>query len=195
MRRLPRRRAGEHERRGGALSSLQYRARTPHRSRAAKQYLPHGAAAIVAASLREQGVARARGLCRAAIARHADRNRGRRAHQAVPASRPQAVHPAPRAAQSLLCTVPRRQLGTKARRRRDPAGPPDRISALSPRMANAWIAAAAVAQLLVRNARRLLSLRRTRICRSRTLSDVARARHAGRDSGGAAVASAARAST
>src|SRR5262249_51950796 len=112
----------------------------------------------------------------------------RRAHQALPASRPRVVHPAPRAAQSLLCAVPRRQLGPQARRRRDPAGPPDRISALSPRMANARIAAAAAAQLLVRNARRLLSLGRTRISRSRTLSDVARARPAGRDSGGAAVA-------
>src|SRR5262245_3028282 len=58
-------------------------------------------------------------------------------------------------------------------------------------MANAWIAAAAAAQLLVRNARHLLPLGRTRICRSRTLSDVARARHGGRDPGGAAVASAA----
>src|SRR5262249_57857745 len=95
---------------------------------------------------------------------------------------------APRTAQSLLCTVPRRQLGPKARRRRDPAGPRDRISALSPRMANARIAAAAAAQLPVRNARRLLSLGRTRIRRSRALSDVACARHAGRDARGAALA-------
>src|SRR5262249_7193831 len=101
---------------------------------------------------------------------------------------PRAVHPAPRTAQSLLCAVPRRQLGPKARRRRDPAGPRDRISALSPRMANARIAAAAAAQLPVRNARRRLSLGRTRIRRSRTLSDVACPRHAGRDAGGAAVA-------
>src|SRR6516225_10379047 len=191
MRRLPRRRAGEHERRGGALSSLQCRARTPGRSRRADQYLPHTAAAIDAAALRKQGVARTRGLCGTAIARHADRNRGRRAHQALPASRPRIVHPAPRAAQSLLCAVPRRQLGPEARRRRNPAGPPDRLSALSPRMANARIAAAAAAQLPVRNARHLLSLGRTRIRRSRTLSDVARLRHAGRDTGGAAVASAA----
>src|SRR5215467_9419197 len=188
MRRLPWRRAGEHERRCGPLSSLQRRARTSGRSRAADQYLPHRAAAIDAASLREQGVARPRGLCRAAIARHADRNRGRRAHLALPASRPRAVHPAPRAAQSLLCTVSRRQLGPKARRRRDPAGPPDRISALSPRMAIARITAATAAQLPVRNARRVVSLGCTRIRGSRTLSDVARARHAGRNTGGAALA-------
>src|SRR6516165_5377619 len=179
MRRLSWRRAREHERRGSPLSSLQRRARTSGRSRAADQYLPRRAAAIDAASLREQGVARTRGLCRAAIARHADRNRGRRAHQALPASRPRPVHPAPRTAQSLLCTVSRRQLGPKARRRCDPAGPPDRISTLSPRMASARIIAATAAQLPVRNARYLLSLRRAPVCRSRTLFDVARARHAG----------------
>ena len=46
---------------------------------------------------------------------------------------------------------------------------------------SARIAAAAAAQLPDRHARRALCVRRARIRRSRALSDVARARHAGRD--------------
>ena len=64
-----------------------------------------------AARLREQGPAGAHRLCGTAIARHADRDRGRRADQAVPRRRPRDVQPAPGAAQSLLRAVPRRQLG------------------------------------------------------------------------------------
>jgi len=86
-----------------------------------------------------------------------------------------------------LLAVPRRQLGAKTCRRSDPTGPPDRISAVSSRMADTRIAAAAAAQLPVRHTRRLLSLWRARIGQSRTLSDVARTRHAARNAGGAAV--------
>ena len=92
------------------------------RSRAAHQHLPRGAAEGDAAAVREQGAAGADGLCRAAVARHADRRRGRRARCAVP-RRPAAttVQRAPGPAQFLLRAMPRRQLGAKARRRADPA--------------------------------------------------------------------------
>ena len=69
----------------------------------------------------------------------------------------------------------------------DSAGAADRLSALSAGMAGAGLAATAAAQLPGRDARPVLRLRRAGICRPRALSDVARARDAGRDTGGAAV--------
>ena len=58
-----------------------------------------------------------------------------------------AVHRAPGPAQSLLRAMPRRQLGQEARRQHDPAGAPDRLSALPAGMAEPGLAAAAAAQL------------------------------------------------
>ncbi len=58
---------------------------------------------------------------------------------------------------NLSCAqLPRRQLGAEARGRADPAGSPDRLSALSAGMAGRGIAAAAPAQLPRRHARRKL---------------------------------------
>ena len=64
------------------------------------------------------------------------------------------VHAPPGPAQSLLCAMPRRQLGPEARGRSDPAGTSDRIPSLSPRVAGTRIIAAAAAQLPRRDARR-----------------------------------------
>ena len=56
----------------------------------------------------------------------------------------------------------------------DPAGASDRLSALSPRMADARLAAAAAAQLHDRHARRNLRLRLARVRRAGGFPDVAR---------------------
>ena len=69
----------------------------------------------------------------------------------------------------------------------DPAGASDRISDLSAGMAKPRIAAAAVAQLRVRPARRDLPARRAGRDRARGVSDVARPRHADGRARGAAV--------
>ena len=96
--------------------------------------------------------------------------------------------PAPaRAAQFVLRELPRRQLGTEACGRTDPAGASHRLSAIPARMADARLAAAAVAQLPDRDAHRVLSAGCTRIRQSGVLPDVARTRHAGRGAGRAAV--------
>ena len=152
LRRLPRRRTEQHERRGGALSRLQPRARTADRPRTADQHVPRGPAAIDAACLREQGPARAIGVCGAAIPRHADRHRRRRAHQAVFAGRSRHVQPAAGTAQPFLRPVSRRQLGAEARRCSNSPGAADRLSALSAGMAGAGLAATAAAQLPGRDA-------------------------------------------
>ena len=105
-------------------------------------------------------------------------------------SRARALRSPPGPAQPLLRAMPRRQLGPAARRQHDPAGAPDRLSALSPGMAGARLAAAAPAQLPDRHARRDLRLRRARVRRAGGFPDVARARHADGDPGGATVAAA-----
>src|SRR5262249_33767615 len=92
-------------------------------------------------------------------------------------------------AQFRLHTVPRRQLEGEARRLADHAGAPDRLSDLPAGMAGHGVAAAPAAQLHHRHAGGELSVRRARAHRPRALSDVARARHAARNAGGAAVAS------
>src|SRR3954453_2055709 len=77
--------------------------------------------------------------------------------------------------------MPRRQLGPEARGRPAGTGPSERLSALSPRMADPRVAAAPPAQLPDRHARGALRLRVGRVCRSRAVPDVARARYDGRD--------------
>ena len=113
VRRLPRRRRREHEGRRGALSGLRRGARTAGQSRAAHQHLPHRPAAGAAARVRGQGAARADRLRRAAIARGADRDRGRRANEAIPRRRPRqrstgarasSISPAPSATTSAGAT-------------------------------------------------------------------------------------------
>ena len=77
-------------------------------------------------------------------------------------------------AEPVLRAMPRRQLGAKAWRRGDTAGPSHRLPALSPGMAEPRLAAAAAAQLPDRHARRALSQRRAGDRRARTLSRLAR---------------------
>ena len=97
-------------------------------------------------------------LCRQAVARHADRAAGRCAARTVPQARRSALQPARRATEFFLRQLSRRQRRAKARQRRDPARPPDRLPALPPRMAGHRLAAAPPARLLHRRARRAVSL-------------------------------------
>src|SRR5215467_11032773 len=75
--------------------------------------------------------------------------------------------------------MPRSKLVAHARCQSDHASASDRLSALSPRMAERGFVAAPLAQLPRRRAWRGLSLRRARAGRARALLDVARTRHAG----------------
>ncbi len=125
--------------------------------------------------VREQGAAGADRLCRAPVARRADRDRRRcadRGDSSMPAApsssgaRVSSTSPAPSATTTI---------GASARRLADPAGASDRVSALSPRMADPRLAAAAPAQLHDRHARRALCLRVGGECRARAVPRVARA--------------------
>ena len=138
MRRLPWRRADQHEGRGGALSRLQRGARSADRSRAAHQYLPHRPAASDAVPVREQGAARAHRLCGTAIARHADRDRRRRAHQPfLQAGRD--MFNRRQGQLNLSCAQCHDDnWGQKLAGAPIPAGASDRLSALPAGMAVAW---------------------------------------------------------
>ena len=87
-----------------------------------------------------------------------------------------ALRGAPGPAQPLLRALPRRQCRQALGRQPDPAGAPDRLSALPARMAVGRLAAAAPAQLPRRRARRALSVRRAGIVELELYPDVARAR-------------------
>ena len=86
-----------------------------------------------------------------------------RTDPAVHRSRAVDLRAPPGPAQPVLRAVPRRQLGKASRRRADPAGAPDRLSALSPRMADPRIDKTAAARMLRRDAGRTLSRRRPEI--------------------------------
>ena len=99
-----------------------------------------------------------------------------------------AVHATAGPTQSRLRQLSRRQLGQAAGGIGDHAGASDGLPALPAGVAIAGIAAAALARLHHRHPGAGLRLRRAGTGRARTLSDVARTRHAGRNAGGAAVA-------
>ena len=80
------------------------------------------------------------------------------AARTVPQARRGALQPARRATEFFLRQLSRRQCRAKARQRRDPARPSDRLPALPARMAGPGLAAAPPARLLRRRARRAVSL-------------------------------------
>ena len=82
-----------------------------------------------------------------------------------------------RAVEPVLRAMPRRQLGQEPCGQFDSTGPSDRISDLPAGMAEPWFTAAASAKLHDRRARGALPARRDRICRTRIVPDVARARY------------------
>ena len=96
-----------------------------------------------------------------------------------------AVSSPPGSAKPVLQPVSRRQLRKASRRCRHPAGPPDGLPGLSPRMAEFGYAATAAAQLHGRRARRALRVQRAGSRGARALPDGARPRHADRNTGGA----------
>ena len=96
-----------------------------------------------------------------------------------------AVSSPPGSAKPVLQPVSRRQLRKASRRCRHPAGPPDGLPGLSPRMAEFGYAATAAAQLHGRRARRALRVQRAGSRGARALPDGARPRHADRNTGSA----------
>ena len=166
LRRLSRRRRGQHERRRRALSGVRAR-------RSAGRSIWSSASICAARSIsrRSPSPTKARSCWRSppivahAVARRADRAAGRPAAAAVPRSRPRAVQSAPGPAQPVLRPMPRRQLGQAARRQHHPAGASDRLSDLPAGMAEPRLVAAAAAQLHDRHARRALCLWRAGVCR------------------------------
>ena len=88
--------------------------------------------------------------------------RDRRAGAAVLRGRPHALLRAPGPARSLLRAMPRGQLGQAPARRAHQPGPRQRLSHLSPGVADAGLAAPPPARLLPGRARRALRLRRAR---------------------------------
>ena len=189
LRRLPRRRARQHEGRRRALSGLR-------RRRAAGRSISSSASTSAApsSSRRRRSPSRARS-CWRSPPMSARQSRGMpiddrddaRTQPFLDAGR-DTLRPAPGPAQPLLRAVPRRQLGPAS----SPAAPipqahPTGYPLYRLEWQSARLAAAAAAQLPDRHARRALRARRARIRRSRALPDVARARHAGRDAGRAAV--------
>ena len=150
--------------------------------RAAHQHLPHRAAAGAAARLREPGAARADRLRRAPVARPADRRRDRRPRRSRSSTPAAPLFQRRQGQLNLACAQCHddnwgRQLAGNV----DPAGAPDRLSALPAGMAGPRLAPAAAAQLPGRHARRALRVRRARARRARALPDVARARDDDRD--------------
>src|SRR5581483_3158156 len=101
--------------------------------------------------------------------------------------RARAVRASPGTARTVLRAVSRRQLGQNAGRKPDPAGASHRLSDLPAGMAGGRFIGAAVARLHERGAGRTVRLWLAGTGRSRTLPDVALARHGGRDAGGTAV--------
>ena len=184
MRRLPWRRPHQHEGRRRALSGVQPGARPAGQSRSAHQHVPRRTASRPSRFAYESKdllaltafVGRQSRGVPIAVAddehtRKFDRERPRRVH--APAG----------PAQSLLRAMPRRQLERPPRGQPGDAGPADRLSDLSPGMAEPRIAAAAAAQLPHRHAHGLAGARRTGTGRARALFDVAGARHADGDAG------------
>ncbi len=160
----------------------------PGRSRTADQPEPRHRPESRGAAVREQGLAGADGVHRAAIARHAGRGQGRCASRnrsstpAAPSSsdaRASSICPA----RSATTTIGAKSLPAIWCRRRMS----DRLSDLSPGMAGGRLAAAAAAQLHERHARRALRFWRAGTGRSRIFPDVARPRHGDGIARGAAV--------
>ena len=188
LRRLPRRRQGQHERRRGALSGVRRARGPPGRPRAAHQSVRASGQKAPPLRLREPRAAGADGLCRACN-RAACRSRRHDDPRLKPfietgprgrstGARASSISPARNATTTTgASTSP----ATPSRRRIRPA---IRSTGWNGR---ARLAAAAAAQLHDRHARGDLCLRRARVCRSGALPDVARARHDGRDAGGAAM--------
>ena len=189
LRRLPRRRAHEHEGRRRALSGLRRRARPAGRSRSSAS-----TSAAPSSSRRRRSPYESKELL-ALTAYVGRQSRGmpidaadRRRAQAVPRGRPRRSSQRRQGQLNLSCAQCHDDnWGQKLAGSADPAGPSDRLSALPAGMAEPGLAAAPPAQLPDRHARRALRARRAGICRARALPDVARARHADRDAGGAAV--------
>ena len=154
LRRLPWRRAHQHEGRGRALSRVQPGARPAGQSRAAHQHVPHRAA-----SRRSRSPTRARTCWRSprssAANRAASRSRSRTTRRRASSSRAAAPHSRAGRASSIS---PARNATTTIGAAGWPAvpvtaGAADRLSDLSPGMAEPRLVAAAAAQLPHRHAR------------------------------------------
>src|SRR5258708_27690094 len=94
---------------------------------------------------------------------------------------------APRADEPRLQPLPRRELGKAAALGDDQPGPSQRLSRLSPRVADRGFAPAPHARLPVRNPRGDAALRRAGIPRPRVISRLARAGASDRDARRAAL--------
>src|SRR5206468_5688586 len=98
-----------------------------------------------------------------------------------PRQRPGRVLPTAGSAEPRLQPVSRRSLGPAAGRQHHPAGTPDRLSRLPPRVAESRLAPAETPQLSGRDPRRALRVWRAGDGRARAVPDVARARDGDRD--------------